>query len=91
MTDRASAPNKATTGHSCCGGDKAQVQAPKNVAAEVKSAGGCCGGDKVQAQSATIAVDPGTPTNGETSWLISVRYFSGAHTRAYPCPQSAHH
>ena len=58
MTDRASASNKATTGHSCCGGDKAHEQAPKKVAAEVKSAGGCCGGDKVQAQSATVAVDP---------------------------------
>ena len=26
MTDRASASNKATTGHSCCGGDKVQAQ-----------------------------------------------------------------
>ena len=58
MTDRASASNKATTGHSCCGGDKAHEQAPKKVAAEEKSAGGCCGGEKVQAQSATVAVDP---------------------------------
>ena len=58
MTGRASASNKATTGHSCCGGDKAHEQAPKNVAAELKSASGWCGGDNVPAQSATVAVDP---------------------------------
>ena len=57
MTDSASASDKAKTGHSCCGGGKAQEQALKKVAVEVKSAGRC-GGEKVQAQSATVAVDP---------------------------------
>ena len=89
MTDRASASNKATTGHSCCGGAKAHEQAPKNVAAEVKSAGGCWGGDKVQAQFATMAVDPVcgmtiSPVTAEKSCFQGREVFfcsSGCHAK----------
>ena len=89
MTDRASASNKATTGHSCCDGEKAQDQAPKNVAAEVKSAGGCCGGDNVPALSATVAEDPVcgmtvSPATAETSSFQGKNFFfcsSGCHKK----------
>ena len=87
MNNRATASNKGTTGHSCCGDDKAHEQAPKKVASEEKSAGGCCGGDKVQAQSATAAVDPVcgmtvSPATAEKSSFQGKNFFfcsSGCH------------
>ena len=96
MIDRASASDNVTTGHSCCGGDKAQEQAPKKVAAEVKSAGGCCGGGKVQAQSATGAVDPVcgmtvSPATAEKSSFQGRDVFfcsSGCHAKFDASPET---
>ncbi len=95
MTDT-SALNKVATGHGCCGDGKAQEQAPKAVAAEVKSGGGCCGADETRAPSAAEAVDPVcgmsvSPATAETSSFQGKDYFfccSGCHKKFDAAPSS---